>query len=120
MFLSLANLLAVLLEGAAETPAQEKGPNILFPLLAMGAIFYFLMIAPDRKQRKQRQAMLSELKKGDSVMTTGGILGKVIEAREDQVTVQVADNTRLCFSRQAIQSVLDSDGKPVGEAPKKG
>lgn len=119
MFLSLATHLAVLLEGSAPAPEAEEGANILLPLAAMGAIFYFLMIAPDRKQRKQRQAMLDELKKGDEVMTTGGIIGKVIEAREDRVTLQVADNTRLCFSRQAVQSVLTekADKPDAVEAP---
>ena len=119
MFLSLANLMASLQDGGATPAAEEPGPSILFPLVAMGAIFYFLMIAPDRKQRKQRKAMLDQLKKGDEVMTTGGIIGKVIEAREDRVTLQVADNTRLCFSRQAVQTVLsDEPEKPEKEKSK--
>lgn len=117
MYLLLGNLLALLEE--APTTTQEEAPSMIFPLVAMGAIFYFLLIAPERKQRKRREAMLSELKKGDEVMTTGGILGKVIEAREDRVTLQVADNTRLTFSRQAVQTVMGTDGKPALEKPKK-
>jgi len=117
MNLFLGNLFALI----EETPAtpESGGLSMVFPLVAMGAIIYFLLIAPERKQRKKREAMLGELKKGDEVMTSGGMLGKVIEAREDRVTLQVADNTRLTFSRQAVQTVLDADGKPAGEAPKK-
>ena len=100
--------LALLIQDAA-TDASEDPPSMIFPLVAMGAIFYFLLIAPERKQRKQRQAMLNELTKGAEVMTTGGIIGKVIEVRDERVVVQVADSTRLTFSRQAVQTVIDAD-----------
>lgn len=120
MLLTHPILLALLQDDAA--PTEESGPNMVFPLIAMAAIFWFVLIAPDRKARKQRQAMLSELKKGQEVMTTGGILGKVVEVREDRVLLQVSDNTRLHFSRQAIQTVLEkSDAKPAkGSSEEKG
>ncbi len=116
---TLANLVLALEEGAAGTDSGG-GSSMWIPLVAMGAIFYFLMIAPERKQRKARQAMLDAVKKGDSVMTTGGIMGTVANVEESRVTVQVSDGVRMRFSRQAIQAVLDEDGNPLGgEPPKK-
>lgn len=115
-------LLLALFEDTA--PTTEGGTSMVFPLVAMAAIFWFVMIAPDRKARKQRKAMLEALKKGQEVMTTGGILGKVVEVRDDRVLLQVSDNARIHFSRAAIQTVLEpksgkeSDSKAKEETSK--
>ena len=106
--------------------AASEGPSPIWMFALIGAIFWFVLIAPDRKARKQRQAMLDELKKGQEVMTTGGILGKVIEVRDDRVLLQVSSDTRIHFARQAIQTVLDpaaakeakAAGKDKGDGPK--
>ena len=94
---------------------QSGGLGVFLPLIIIFAIFYFLLIAPERKQRKKRQAMLDQLKKGDEVLTTGGIIGKVIEVRDERVVLQVADNTRLTFSRQAVQTVVLVDAEKGGD-----
>ena len=85
----------------------QAGPQSLFtsmmPLLVIGLIFYVLLIGPERKNRKKQELMRKELKKGDEVMTTGGLFGKVTATDEEKVTLQVADGVRLKFLRQAIQ-----------------
>lgn len=107
-------LIALLQDGAGETaPTPPSGgfSSLLVPMLLIFAIFYFVMIGPERKQRKKREAMLAALKKGDRVVTTSGMFGQVAAIQDDVVTLQVADGVRLRFSRAAIQSVLE------GEAP---
>lgn len=120
MSLQLHQFLAFLQETAPTGTGEDEGPSMLFPLIAMAAIFWFVLVAPDRKARKQRQAMLDTLKKGQEVMTTGGILGKVHEVRDDYVSVQVSDNVRMRFAKAAVQTVMDKggDGKKDGEAKK--
>ena len=98
-------------------PAPRGGglDTFLVPMLLIFAIFYFVLILPERKKQKARQGLLSALKKGDRVMTTSGMYGTVAQIQDDVVTLQVAEGVRLRFSRQAIQTVLADDAK---EAPK--
>ncbi len=79
------------------------------PMLLIFAVFYFVLIAPEKKNRKKREEMLGALKKGDKVMTTGGLIGSVAAVAEDVVTLQVADGVRLRYSRNAVQTVLEAD-----------
>lgn len=88
-------------------PAPPSGGfGSFLPFILIGLVFYFVLIAPDRKNRKKREAMLAELKKGDRVMTSSGMFGSVAQVQDDVVTLQVADGVRLRFSRQAIQSII--------------
>jgi preprotein translocase subunit YajC len=90
---------------AAAAPAGNSGMIQILILVGFFAIFYFLMIMPQRKQQKQRQAMLNSLKKGDKVITTGGLHGEVIELDEEDVRLRVADKVELKFSRGAVAKV---------------
>lgn len=74
---------------------------------------YFLMIRPQNKKQKETQKMLDALKKGDKVITIGGIHGTVSNVKDDTVTVKVDDNCRIEFNRSAIASVVNP--KPVVE-----
>ena len=108
-------------------PPQDQGATrqspfggpFLIPKLAIFAIFYFVMIAPERKARKRRETMLQELKKGDRVVTTGGMYAIVAAVAEDAVTLQIDDGVRARFNRAAIQSVLDSDAPAAKETAAK-
>jgi len=100
------------------TPSPFGGP-FMVPMLAIFAIFYFVMIAPERKARKKREAMLQELKKGDRVVTTGGMYAIVAAVAEDAVTLQIDDGVRARFNRAAIQSVLDNDAPAAKDAAAK-
>lgn len=122
MLPTLATLFLALQETAPPTGSEGGnggGSGMWLPLVAMGAIFYFLLIAPERKQRKQRQAMLDAIQKDDRVMTTGGIRGRVAKVEDAWVTLQVSDGVRMTFSRQAVQAVLDDDYNVIGAAPAK-
>jgi preprotein translocase subunit YajC len=72
------------------------------PLVLIFVIFYFLMIRPQQKKAKEHKAMLDSLKKGDRVITSGGIYGLIEEVRSDTVTLKVAENVRVKFGRGYI------------------
>jgi preprotein translocase subunit YajC len=98
-------------EGGADAPKKAPGlfDNMMFPMLAIFAIFYFVMIAPERKARKKRESMLGALKKGDKVLTSSGMYAVVAAVGEDGVTLQIDDGVRVRFTRAAIQTVLETE-----------
>ncbi|MDR2192861.1 MAG: preprotein translocase subunit YajC [Treponema sp.] len=75
------------------------------PFILIIAIFYFLIIRPQNKKQKETQKMLSALKKGDRVVTIGGIHGTIQKVKDGSVVVRVDENTKMEFSRSAISSV---------------
>ena len=71
---------------------------MLVPILLMFGIFYFVLILPERKKSKQRKSMLDAIKKGDRVMTTSGIIAKVVSVAEEEIRLEIADGVRVQFS----------------------
>lgn len=107
-------LLTSLLAAAAPASQPANRPwwaglfdSMMFPMIVILVIFYVIMIRSKRNQDKARQALLNNLKRGDRVRTIGGILGTVVEAREDEVVVKVdeSSNTKIRFVRSAVASV---------------
>jgi len=89
---------------------QASGPGMLislFPFILIFVVFYFLIIAPQRKQQKEHEKMLGGLKRGDKVITSGGMHGVIAEFKEAEkvVVVQVAQNVRVDISRSSITGV---------------
>jgi preprotein translocase subunit YajC len=88
------------------------GPGSLIstflPFILIIGIFYFLIIRPQNKKQKETQKMLSALKKGDKIVTIGGIHGVISTVRESSVVVKVDDNTKVEFSRSAISTVVEA------------
>jgi len=83
----------------------------VLPALLFG-IFWFVVIGPERKAKRRRQEMLDALKKGDQVLTTGGLFGSVAQVHDNgTVTLQVADGVRMKFARSAVQGITDNDGE---------
>ena len=78
---------------------------VVLQVAALIAIFYFLLIRPQRQQQKQHQEMLGGLKKGDEIVTGGGIIGTVVHIKDDRVTVQSGDS-RFILKRDRVASVL--------------
>ncbi len=72
------------------------------PIIVLFAIFYFLMIRPQQKRAKAHKEMLSKTAKGDFVVTTGGLHGRVFGVSENVVTVEIADNVRVKVEKSAI------------------
>ena len=85
-------------------------PNVSMILMfaMIFAVFYFLMIRPQRKKEQERQEMLSKIRKNDHVITTGGIHGVVMNVKEDEVVLKVDENsnTKIRFSKNAIAGVI--------------
>src|SRR4030095_2044297 len=94
-----------LLQTAPAGPGGGAGGLVQFlPMIFIFVIFYFLLIAPMRKKQKKTQEMLSKLKKGDAVITGGGIFGRITALDEERgfVILQIADNTKIKVLRSAI------------------
>jgi preprotein translocase subunit YajC len=79
------------------------------PIVAIGAVFYFLVIAPANKQRKKTQEMIGSLKKGDRVLTTGGIYGTIQGVEADVVYLKIAENVKVKVARSAISGVVTEE-----------
>ena len=87
----------------------------LAPLVFIFGIFYFLLIMPQQRKQKKWQQMLSELKTGDKVMTSGGMRGTIVALKDDYVHLRVPpDNLRIEVSRAAVTSVTTAD-EPVSK-----
>lgn len=82
--------------------------GLILPLVLMFAIFYFLLIRPQQKKQKTRTSMLSSLKKGDKVVTIGGLHGTIMEITDDIVVLRVNDVTKLTFDRGSISHAVSS------------
>ena len=91
--------------GAASASASSSLIGSLLPFLLIIVIFYFFLIRPQNKKQKETQKMLDALKKGDKVITIGGIHGTVSSVKENTVIVKVDDDCKLEFNRTAISSV---------------
>ena len=89
-------------------PASSSGSFVSTIIMFGGVIliFYFLMIRPQQKKQKALQKMISEMKKGDRVVTIGGVYGTVHSVKESTVVIKVDDNARIEFSKSAIASVI--------------
>jgi len=79
--------------------------TLVFYFLIFFALMYFLMIRPQQKQAKQRQAMLSSLRVRDKVITTGGIYGKIVKVKDNSVILQIADKVEIEVTKSGIASV---------------
>jgi preprotein translocase subunit YajC len=93
--------------GADPSAAPGAGSFVtsLLPFAAIIAIFYFLIIRPQNKKQTETQKMLSALKKGDKIVTIGGIHGTIQTVKEHSVVVRVDENVKVEFSRSAISTV---------------
>ena len=83
----------------------------MLPILAIGLVFYFLVIAPANKQRRKQAEMIAGLKKGDKVLTTGGIYGSIQGVEGEVVQLKVAENVKIRVARSAISGVVTGDAE---------
>ncbi|CQR28148.1 SecYEG protein translocase auxillary subunit [Thiomonas arsenitoxydans] len=78
----------------------------LLPIIVMFVILYFVMLRPQMKKQKELRAMLAALAKGDEVVTTGGVVGKISKINDNYVTLEIAANTEVLLQRSAVTMVL--------------
>ena len=88
-------------------------------MMVIFAIFYFLMIRPQQKKQKELKEMMDNLAYGDTVITTGGIHGKVTGLAENVITLEIADKVRIKIARSAIGAVLQKSGSSAPQPPAK-
>ena len=106
---AMINFLAAAAPAAAEPPAYLQ----FLPLVAMAAIFYFLILRPQMRRQNEQQGKIAGLKKGDQVVTGGGLIAKVIKVDEQTVDLELGPNVRVKAVRATIGDVLP----PAGSAP---
>jgi preprotein translocase subunit YajC len=108
MKLFLSIFPSFLLQGATPTPSALLQ---FLPIVVIFGIFYLLLFMPMQKQKKAQAKMLSELKNGDAVVTTGGIVGTITAVDADTITLRVKpDNLKLQFARSAVSALVTSEG----------
>lgn len=105
----------ILAQSGASTATPGGIPELIAtftPMLLLLGIFYVLVLRPQKLAEQNRQAQLDRLKKDDEVVTIGGLIGSVVSLTEDrkEVTLKIADNTRVRVLRTAIQSIVSSKG----------
>ncbi|MEI6848325.1 MAG: preprotein translocase subunit YajC [Chlorobiaceae bacterium] len=104
--------ISLLLLFAAPTGNQTPNPLIqLAPLVLIFIVFYFFMIRPQQKKQKDKEKVLDSLKRGDKIITIGGVHGTVagIDMEKKTVLVQVSDNTKIKFERTSIANIEKQD-----------
>jgi preprotein translocase subunit YajC len=108
-------------EGGAGGQGAGAGGNVTMLIMFAGIIliFYFLIIRPQRKRQKETDKMLAAIKKGDKIVTIGGIHGSIKSVSDQTVIVKVDDNTTMKFNRTAIHSVANTDGDADTDTEKK-
>ena len=100
--------------GPSERPHQGRPWGVtsqqaaqLLPLVVIFAVFYFIAIRPQQAQQRRHREMLGRLKKGDRVLTRGGLYGVIVELKDNRVLLELAQNVRVQADRTAVQSVVN-------------
>ena len=94
---------------ASPAPAAGQSPDMLtslLPIAVLFAVFYFLLIRPQQKRTEEHKRMIDSVAKGDEVITSGGLVGKVNDLGDNFVEIEIADNVRVKVQRPALASVL--------------
>ncbi|MFN3966843.1 MAG: preprotein translocase subunit YajC [Endomicrobiia bacterium] len=103
-------------EVQSQTPVYSQTGNPLsglFPLILIFFIFYFLLIRPQQKREKEHKKMLAGLKKGDNVITTGGIYGTITNVKPDTVELKIDENTKIQLLKSAVAQVINQPTEEV-------
>jgi len=106
----MINLAHAMAQPAGQAQNAPKGSPIagFLPLILIFVVFYFLLIRPQKKQMQKQKSMINSLKKGDRIVTSGGIHGKITALKGKQIEVEIAPNTRVIMNKQAV-SQLESE-----------
>ncbi len=101
-------LIASAMAQEAGAPAAANGSGLagLLPLVVLFVIFYFLLIRPQQKRLKEHKQMVDALAKGDEVVTSGGVIGRITDIGEEYLTIEVANNVEIKVQRMAVNALL--------------
>ncbi len=112
------SLILMAADASGEAQAGSMASSIIM-FVAIIAIFYFLIYRPQKKRDKESKAMIASMKKGDKVVTIGGIHGTIVTVKDKTVVVKVDDSARIEFSKDAISSVVSKDAIKTAPVEKK-
>lgn len=96
---------------AAPDPTQGMG-TFLIMMGSIFAIFYFLLIRPQQKQKQKHEEQVSSLKKGDRVIAAGGIYGSIIGIKDEKAAIKIAENVKIEVLKSSISHILGEEEKP--------
>ncbi|WP_298196216.1 preprotein translocase subunit YajC [Novosphingobium sp.] len=100
---------------AAATAGAPPAWTSFIPFVGMGLVFYFLLLRPQMQQQKRQRAKLAAIKKGDQVVTAGGLLGKVIKVEELYVDLELGPNVKVRAVKATIADVMQPGGVPAND-----
>lgn len=112
------NSLILMSADASGSSSTASMASSIIMFVAIIAIFYFLIYRPQKKRDKEAKAMIAAMKKGDKVVTIGGIHGTIITVKDKTVVVKVDDSARIEFSKEAISTVTSKDAVKTAPAKK--
>ncbi len=101
--------------GGASAPGGAGGFSSFIPLILMFVIFYFLLIRPQQKKAKEHKEMIGNLKKGDRIVSSGGLYGNVTGLDENVLTVEIADKVRVKIARSSVSVLASTSPQPKKE-----
>lgn len=104
---------------AATTPAPDAGflggpIGSLLPIVLIFVIMYFLILRPQQQRQRQHREMIANVRRGDTIVTSGGLIGKVAKVDENEIQIEIAEETRVRIARGMISEVR-AKGEPVKE-----
>lgn len=91
---------------------QPVPPNPILnfvPLIVIGAIFYFLLIRPQQTEMKQHKEMLAALKRGDRVLTSGGLYAVIVDIKGDDLRVKIQENVKILIAKSSVQKLIPEE-----------
>lgn len=94
------------LAAAGSPPAQTDGTFSLIMIAAIFVLFYFMLIRPQNKKTKEHRELITQLKKGDEIITSGGILAKVVSIEEQYIKISLAEGMEINLQKSAVSTVL--------------
>lgn len=104
------NLLAFASPNAGAGGESPSPLVTMLPLVLIFVVFWFLIIRPQKKQQDQRKAMISAVKRGDKIVTNGGLFGEVKDVKQDRLVVTIADGVKVEIAKSAISGVVGEEG----------
>jgi len=105
----------LLLAAAAQPSGAAAFMIQTFPLVLVFIIFYFLMIRPQTKRMREHQAAIAAVKKGDRVVTGGGLIGRVTKVADGEVEVDLGNNLKVTAVKSTLSQVIDPSAKPAND-----
>ncbi len=87
--------------------------GMIIPMVLIFAIFYFMLIRPQQRREKERQALIGAIKSGDRILFCGGMIGTVVNVKDKILVVKIADNVKVEVARGSVLRVIDKDEKDV-------